>query len=451
MTEFPQVTIITPTYNQGQFIEATIQSVLGQTYRNIEYIILDAMSTDNTAQVLERYRDKVTKIIREPDEGQSDAIIKGFQLARGKLVGWINSDDILYPDCIEKIVNTYRSNPTAVLFYNSKIDILSEDGSFNRCVDVPVVNGEQLLRLCNTLVQPGSFYKKEALVKVDYFNKSLRFSMDLDLWLRLLKVGSCINAGSEPIAGYREWGGTKTSTGDSKLLHERKRLLLNHGARANDRTILAINFALMKSFVKNLPLVGGVCKAFESALKLMRTLAYYGIASHLPASSSRYTRWCRLVRRWLCTPLFRSAGKNINIEKGAIFGTGGNVSIGDNSGIGVNCKLQGDITIGKNVMMGPEVVFITTSHDHSRVDVPMIEQGFSLERPIVISDDVWIGTRCTVLPGVTIGKGVIVGAASVVTKSVPDYVIVAGNPARVIKNRSNKTKKMVADASANSE
>jgi maltose O-acetyltransferase len=142
----------------------------------------------------------------------------------------------------------------------------------------------------------------------------------------------------------------------------------------------------------------------------------------------------------LCTRLFRSAGNNINIEKGAFFGTGAKISIGDNSGIGVHCKMLGDVTIGKNVMMGPEVVFITTTHDHSRVDVPMIDQGFSQEKPIVISDDVWIGTRCTVLPGVKIGKGVIVGACSVVTKSVPDYVVVAGNPARVIKQRVSADK-----------
>jgi glycosyltransferase involved in cell wall biosynthesis len=269
MTISPLVSIITPTYNQGQFIEATIKSVLGQTYRNIEYIILDAMSTDNTSDILKSYRDAGIQIIREPDEGQSDAIVKGFRIARGELVGWINSDDILYPDCVEKIIAAYRINPEAVLFYNSKLDIISEDGSFNRCIDVPVVNGEHLLRQCTNLIQPGSFYKNDALVKVNYLDKSLRFSMDLDLSLRLLKVGSCINVGGSPIAGYREWGGTKTSTGASKLLKERKRLLFSHGAEATDKTILDINFGLAKCFVKNLPIVGGVCKAFVRRLKVL--------------------------------------------------------------------------------------------------------------------------------------------------------------------------------------
>lgn len=266
-TTTPLVTIITPTYNQGQFIEATINSVLAQSYKNIEYIIIDAMSTDATAEILEKFSGKISQVISEPDEGQSDAIVKGFKMAKGDLVGWINSDDILYPDCVEKIVAAYLKSPQAVLFYNSQFDIISEDGSFNRLVNVPIVNGDQLLRYSNTLVQPGSFYKNEALVKIGYFNKSLRFSMDLDLWIRLLKVGGAVNIGSEPIAAYREWGGTKTSTGDAKLLKERKKMLASHGAKATDKTMRSINFGLLKCYVKNLPYVGGVCKAFVRRLK----------------------------------------------------------------------------------------------------------------------------------------------------------------------------------------
>lgn len=138
----------------------------------------------------------------------------------------------------------------------------------------------------------------------------------------------------------------------------------------------------------------------------------------------------------------------MNIEKGAFFGTGRKVSIGDYSGIGINCKLYGEVSIGKNVMMGPEVVFLTTSHNYSRIDIPMINQGISKEMPITINDDVWIGTRCTFLPGVTIGRGVIVGAASVVTKSFPDYVVIAGNPARVVRDRRANIDNSVLDVDA---
>lgn len=267
MSYNPLVTIITPSFNQGQFIEETICSVLGQSYENIEYIVLDAMSTDNTPTVLDRYRDRISQIVREPDDGQSDAIVKGFKLARGELVGWINSDDVLYPDCVEKIVAAYEKNRHAVLFYNSKIDIIGKDGSFSRQDETHVECFDSLLRHSNKLNQPGSFYKNQTLVEVDYFNNSLKYSMDLDLWLRLLKVGCCVDLGCESIAGYREWEGTKTSTGEIKLLSERKSMLFAHGAHTLDKSILKINWTLIKCYVKKIPFLGGLIKSIHTHLK----------------------------------------------------------------------------------------------------------------------------------------------------------------------------------------
>ncbi len=429
MIDTPLISIITPTYNQGQFIESTIKSVLKQNYPNIEYIIFDSMSTDNTHEILERYNSKISKIIREKDEGQSDAIIKGFKLAKGQLVGWINSDDILSPDCIQRIVEAYNDNIDSVLFYNSKINIISEDGSFKKQINVPVMNFDYLLRKNNTLIQPGSFYKKNTLIDIDFFDKKLKYSMDLDLWLRLLKVGDLVNVNGKPIASYREWDGTKTSTGNSILLRERKAMLLGHGANEFDNSIVLININLIKLFLKN---------NLFMVNRVIRLALFYGFARFLPASNKKYTKWCNFFRTKICRPLFLNAGKNINVEKNAFFGIGSKIIIGDNSGIGIDCKLQGKITLGQNIMMGPEVTFITSSHCHESIDVPMIKQGFSEEKPIIVNDDVWIGMRSIILPGVIIGKGVIIGAASVVTKNIPDYAVVGGNPARIIKHRSNK-------------
>lgn len=132
--------------------------------------------------------------------------------------------------------------------------------------------------------------------------------------------------------------------------------------------------------------------------------------------------------------LFDYCGSNVNIEKGADFGTGKGISLGDYSGIGVNCKVRGPLTIGKNVMMGPNVNILTHSHNFDRTDIPMCKQGGNF-KSVTIGNDVWIGMNTLILPGVHIGNGVIIGAGAVVTKDIPDYVVVGGVPAKIIKNR----------------
>jgi maltose O-acetyltransferase len=173
--------------------------------------------------------------------------------------------------------------------------------------------------------------------------------------------------------------------------------------------------------------------------RILRLTVYYCFARYLPASDSRFGGWARPLRRWITQALFKRAGRNINIEKGAYFGDGSQIEIGNNSGIGVNCQVCGLIEIGDNVMMGPEVIILTISHKYDRLDVPMLEQGHGLPEPVTIGDDVWIGTRAIILPGISIGKGSIIGAASVVTKDVPKYAVVCGNPAKVVKYRTDNS------------
>ena len=173
-------------------------------------------------------------------------------------------------------------------------------------------------------------------------------------------------------------------------------------------------------------------------VKVLALAAYYIFARYLPASNNRIGFWARPIRRLICQRIFESTGRNINIEKGAYFGTGKGIEIGDNSGIGVNCQVYGPAKIANNVMMGPEVIILTANHSSERLDIPMIQQGCLPCQKVTIFDDVWIGTRAIILPGVTIGKGSIIGAGSVVTKDVSDYAVVGGNPARVIKYRTEK-------------
>ena len=139
------------------------------------------------------------------------------------------------------------------------------------------------------------------------------------------------------------------------------------------------------------------------------------------------------IRAFFARMYLSSCGKSVNIQKQTTFSS--RCSIGDNSGIGRYSKLYGPVHIGRDVMMGPYCTIYTQNHSHSRVDIPMNTQGFEDEKPVFIGNDVWIGGHVIILPGINIGNGCIIGAGSVVTRDVPDNVIVGGNPARILKER----------------
>lgn len=166
-------------------------------------------------------------------------------------------------------------------------------------------------------------------------------------------------------------------------------------------------------------------------------ILYLLTARWLPATNNCLP-WSRLIRRYrsfIGGKCLNSHGKKINIEHGADFGTGADITLGANSGLGVHCSVRGPLEIGNDVMMGPDVVILTSNHLTERTDIPMRGQGGTPPAKVTINNDVWIGTRAIILPGVTIGKGSIIAAGAVVSKDVPDYAIVGGVPAKIIKYR----------------
>lgn len=160
---------------------------------------------------------------------------------------------------------------------------------------------------------------------------------------------------------------------------------------------------------------------------------YQSVAVHLPASYAVGGRIWKAIRGYLASRFLCECGKNINIEQGARFSS--RVSIGNGSGIGVRAYIQGETRIGDHVMMGPEVMIFTRNHSFKRTDITIQQQGADIEKPVLIGDDVWIGARVILLPGVHIGNGVVIGAGAVVTKSFSDGAVIGGNPARVIRYR----------------
>jgi maltose O-acetyltransferase len=175
-------------------------------------------------------------------------------------------------------------------------------------------------------------------------------------------------------------------------------------------------------------------------MKRIYILLYYSFARFLPKSTTPIIGKLSLsFRRFLCSRIFESCGTKLCVENNAYFGNGKNFQLGHDVGFGTNFKtLNRVLKIGNYLMMAEDVLFLGGNHKFDRIDIPMGHQGGNDKTPLTIDDDVWIGARSIVLPGCKhVGKGVIIGAGSVVTKDIPDYAIVGGNPAKIIKFRNN--------------
>ena len=126
-TYYPSISIVTPSFNQGEFLEDTLKSVLAQAYPELEYIVVDGGSTDDSVDIIQRYAEQLDWWVSEADHGQSEAINKGFRQATGELIGWVNSDDLLMPGTLLKVAEAFENNPDAVLVYGD-VDSIDADG-----------------------------------------------------------------------------------------------------------------------------------------------------------------------------------------------------------------------------------------------------------------------------------------------------------------------------------
>jgi maltose O-acetyltransferase len=170
--------------------------------------------------------------------------------------------------------------------------------------------------------------------------------------------------------------------------------------------------------------------------KFICLVLYYGIAQYLPNSYSRVLgNISNKIRIYLCKRIFKSCGKIRTINRKVYFGFGLDIEIGDDSGIGECTQLPSDTYIGKNVILSRKCFILSRNHEFSRVDIPINDQGFRPFKKTIIEDDCWIGLGTLMTPGRKVKKGTIVGMGSVLTKDFPEYSIVGGNPAKLIKSR----------------
>jgi maltose O-acetyltransferase len=174
------------------------------------------------------------------------------------------------------------------------------------------------------------------------------------------------------------------------------------------------------------------------AAQLVSTAVYLTFARHLPWGPRPGGGIARRLRGYLARHMLDACGQRVNVEHGAWFGSGRGIRLGDRSDLGMDVLVMGPLSVGVDVMMGPRCVMLSVNHSTAETSRPMNSQGFEPSRAIVIEDDVWLGAGVTVLPGVRIGRGSVIGAGSVVTRDIPPWAIAAGNPARVVRHRNEQ-------------
>jgi glycosyltransferase involved in cell wall biosynthesis len=187
LPDFPKVSIITPSFNQGRFLEATIRSVLDQDYLNIEYIIVDGGSKDDSVEIIKKYQDHLTWWVSEKDKGHADALNKGFAHASGEILAWINSDDTYFPRAISEAMAYLRENPQVGMVYGDAI-LIDDAGKTIGRFSSKQTDYQRLLRGSVHIPQATTFFRASLWQAVGPLDLSLFFSFDYDLWVRMAKV-----------------------------------------------------------------------------------------------------------------------------------------------------------------------------------------------------------------------------------------------------------------------
>ncbi len=203
--------IVTPSYNQGAFIERTIHSVLSQGIKNLDYWVIDGASTDNTLALLSQYQEKGVKFISEADKGQGQAVNKGITRLNTDIIGWINADDIYLPNALKKVVDYFSTHPYCdILFSNSYY--IDEKNRVLNTYRTGKWTSEALKKRC-TISQPTVFFRKSLWQRVGPLNEALRYCLDYEYWIRTAKNGIKPVFLKDFLAATRLHIETKTATG----------------------------------------------------------------------------------------------------------------------------------------------------------------------------------------------------------------------------------------------
>lgn len=216
----PKVSVVTPSFNQGQYIKRTIDSVLTQDYPNIEYIVMDGGSSDETVEILKQYDDKITWV-SEKDNGQTHAINKGIERSTGDIIAYLNSDDVYLPGTITKIVTEFTKKSDVDFLYGDFWGIDKNDAILSKVKTIPFDNNI-LIYDANFICQPASFYRKRLFNTIGLFDDSLHFLMDYEFFLRAAKRQCKIQLYPDYLSAIRFHDDCKTLSDGVHPWHDEK-------------------------------------------------------------------------------------------------------------------------------------------------------------------------------------------------------------------------------------
>jgi glycosyltransferase involved in cell wall biosynthesis len=206
---FPRITVVTPSLNQGQFLEQAIESVLNQGYPNLEYILVDGGSSDGSRAIIEKYAQRFTWWVSEKDAGQSDALNKGFRRATGTILAWLNSDDCYCPGALHAVASYFLEHPDVGLVMGD-CDTIDEAGRIVDTTKAVRVDYNTMLYTCCAVAQPAVFFTIDAYRRTGEVDTGLQFQMYFEYFLRMRWNGIKFGIIKKPLAQFRLHGTSKT-------------------------------------------------------------------------------------------------------------------------------------------------------------------------------------------------------------------------------------------------
>jgi hypothetical protein len=219
LRDLPAVAIVTPSYQQAEFLEEAIRSVLLQGYPKLSYAIMDGGSTDGSLAIIEKYAQWLDAWVSEADGGQAQAIDNGFQRIPGEVLGWLNSDDVFAPGAVWRAVEEFGQHPEAVLVYGNADEISRDGAQLGPATHARQADRQYLIQVANAVPQPSAYFQRRAYEAAGKLDHSLNWALDYDLWIRLADLGPIVYI-PEILSQMRIYPQAKTSGGAPAMFDE---------------------------------------------------------------------------------------------------------------------------------------------------------------------------------------------------------------------------------------